>query len=252
MRIVFQKNLCRIAIFVLTTFFLICSCKPENAASRALKDATILAKQGDYEGALAKHVWFHDNALKAEPGYYGVRLSFALGEWIELGNVYPKALEKLKAIRDEKTARLSGDSGDPELFHDVEAINGYLGESAATVALFKKIDATRPAFASSVYHIAEVALVESGEYALARKYLGDPQKRLQSAIRNYREGLKYSKSGSRDGDASRHAFESNFADDIVRIVTVLRETGDKAGAKSIQAEALKTLDDGRMRNAFKE
>ena len=37
---------------------------------------------------------------------YGVRLSFALSYWEQLGEVYPPALTALKKTRDDKTALL--------------------------------------------------------------------------------------------------------------------------------------------------
>jgi|1185.fasta_scaffold1323455_1 hypothetical protein len=43
-----------------------------------------------------------------------------------------------------------------------------------------------------------------------------------------------------------------YTDEVLRIMTVLRETGDNAGAKNIQAEALKTLENSTIRNALKE
>src|SRR3954462_5851261 len=116
---------------ILVTLLCMCSCQMKDDAQRALDDAKRLTDQGDYEGALAKHVWFHDNALKVRPSYYGVRLSFALSDWIKLGKKYPKALEKLKSIRDEKTAKLLAGDSNRELFHDVESINQHLNEIVA-------------------------------------------------------------------------------------------------------------------------
>ena len=91
-------------LFILT--ILLVPAHAEDEAKRALDDAKSLADKGDYEAALAKHVWFHDNALAIRPSYYGVRLSFALSYWAELGEKYPKALETLRGIRDAKTAKL--------------------------------------------------------------------------------------------------------------------------------------------------
>jgi ribosomal protein S7 len=63
--------------------------------------------------------------------------------------------------------------------------------------------------------------------------------------------MKFAKT-SKSGDAPRRAFEGIFTDEVVRIITVLRETGDKTGAKKIQTEALKTLDNATIRNAVQE
>ena len=226
-----------------------CSCQPKDDGHLALDDARRLAGQGDYEGALAKHVWFHDNALTVRSSYYGVRLSFALSAWVELGKKYPKALEKLSSIRDEKTSRLLSGEAKKELFHDVESINQHLGETKSTVELFKRIEAVDPDFAGRIYDIASEALLQAREYALAKKYLGDPTNRLATAKRNLEEGMAFVKTG-KNGDATRRAFESIFTDEVVRLITLLKETDENAGARNIQTEALKTLDSDAIRNAI--
>lgn len=227
------------------------SCKNTDDARLALDDAKSLAEQGDYEGALAKHIWFHNNALKVSPSYYGVRLSFALSYWIELGKKYPKALERLKSIRDEKTSRLLAGEAKRDLFHDVESINQHLDEVAPTVELFKRIEAVNPRFASEVFDLADAALLQAREYELAKKYLGDPRKRLSAATRNFREGMIFAKS-SKSGDASRQAFERIYTNEVVRIIVILRETRDENVAKDIQADALKKLESSEIRNALKK
>src|SRR5436190_22278410 len=116
----------------------------EDKAGKALADARRLVQSGHYAAALEKHVWFHDHALAVEPSYYGVRLSFALRDWVELGRKYPPAMEKLQSIRDEKIALLSSGSREREVFHDVVSINEYLGQREKTVQLFNQFDAADP------------------------------------------------------------------------------------------------------------
>jgi len=225
------------------------SCHADDEAKRALDDARRLASQGDYEAALEKHVWFHNHALSIERSYYGVRLSFALSDWIQLGAKYPKALETLKEIRDTKTSKLVAGQGNRELFHDVESINERLGESAATVELFKRLETSDLAFAATLYDLADDALLEAHEFTLARKYLGNPAERLSAAQYFYTEGMQFANS-SPAHNASRQAVENIFAANVVRLMTVLNETGDKDGAKAIQAEALKTLENDSIRKAL--
>jgi tetratricopeptide (TPR) repeat protein len=234
---------------LLLLLLVMCSCDAKDQAESALDEARRLAAQGKFQEALEKHVWFHDHALEVRPSYYGVRLSYALSDWVELGKKYPKALETLKGIRDKKTSRLLAGEADRALFHDVESINDHLGESKATVDLFRKIEVARPGFAASVYDLADEALIAAGEYGLAKKYLGDPMTRLAKAKRRFDEGIQYAKM-SRSGDASRQAFESIFTDDIVRIITVLDKTGDSDKAREIQSKALAVLESPAIRNAI--
>ena len=229
----------------------LCACSPRDRAKDPLDQARQLASQGKFEEALQKHIWIHNHALELNPAYYGVRLSFALSDWIELGNKYPKALATLKEIRDKKTARLLAGDADSGLFHDVESINDHLKESRATVDLFKKLDDTQSGFAASVYDLADEALIAAGEYGLAKKYLGDPMNRFATAKQQFDEGMQFAKT-SRSGDASRKAFESIFTDEIVRIITVLDKTGDSDMAREVQSKALVVLDSPAIRNASKK
>jgi len=236
-------------MFSLLLLVFVCSCGTRDEAKDALCSARRLAAEGKFKQALEKHVWFHNHGLEADPSYYGVRLSFALADWIELGKKYPEALVTLKSIRDEKTSRLLAGEADRALFHDVESINDWLGESKATVDLFRKIEGIRPEFATSVYSLVDEALIEAGEYDLAKKHLGDPMTRFERAKHRFDKGIQYAKT-SRHGDASREALEHIFTNDIIRIITVLDKTGDSDKAREIQLKALTVFESPAIRNAI--
>jgi hypothetical protein len=97
---------------------------PDNPIpGRILDEAESDAANGRHKDALAKHVWFHRNALERAPAMYGVRLSFALSSWKELADEYPPALDAMKRVRDEaKTAILDGKAARRN-FHDLSALN---------------------------------------------------------------------------------------------------------------------------------
>lgn len=219
----------------------------KDEAGEAFHAARRLTAEGKYEQALEKQVWFHNHALESRPSYYGVRLSYSLSDWIKLGKKYPPALAKLRGIKDEKTARLLAGENNRELFNDVVSINDYLGESKATVGLFKKLEAVQPDFAASVYGLASEALVSAQEYDLAKKYLGDPIARLERAKRNFYDGMDSAKTS---GDACRRAFERIFTDEIVRIITVLDKTGSPEAAREFQSKALAILEVPAIRDAI--
>jgi tetratricopeptide (TPR) repeat protein len=233
-------------------FIIAMTANAQDEAVRAYSEARRLAKVGDYEGALAKHVWYHENALSIAPAQSGVRLSFALNDWIELGSKYPKALETLKGIRDSKMAKLVGGEASRQLFqdfHDVMAINRSLKETKATVELFKRMAGANPAVSAEVYILAVDSLLEAREFALAKKYLGDPFEKLEAARKIFELSLEFSKT-SGNPERSRQVFERMFTKTVVQILTILRETGDEETAKSIQAKALKSLDNETIRNAM--
>jgi hypothetical protein len=164
-----------------------------NQADDALEAAQKLACDGKYEEALQKHIWYHKHALELDQAQYGVRLSFALSYWIDLGKKYPPALKALREIRDGDATRLAAGEQNRELFNDVVAINEELGDSAATVDVFKKIESVQPMFASTVAQVADKSLFHAREYQLEKKYLGDPFVRFDDAKCRLDYGVQFAK-----------------------------------------------------------
>src|SRR5690349_12760080 len=163
---------------------------------KILYEAEADAKAGRYEDALAKHAWFHENALKLQPALSGVRLSFALLYWRQLGASYPPALDKLKSIRDKSAERVrnaeiptnapSDLSASHEDFNDFASINKELKESSKTKDLFLWLDTHKPVMAKNVFGLAEPSLIEAKEYSLCGRYL-EPDKSFERSRKQYRE-----------------------------------------------------------------
>ena len=105
-------------------------------AHDVLERARTARLEGRYEDALRDHLWFHENALAVEPGLAGVRLSFALRDWIYLAEQFPLARRALQGLRDRDTERMLNGGESRELFRDIVAINSALGEERATQDLF--------------------------------------------------------------------------------------------------------------------
>jgi tRNA A-37 threonylcarbamoyl transferase component Bud32 len=153
------------------------------------QEAQELTGKGQYEEALQRHIWYHNHALQYGTGQTGVRLSFALADWAELGRRYPKAKQALIEIRDRDTQEFAEGRGYFDLFMDVHSLNQYLGEDEATYSLFKRIEQSDPPLARQCFGVSEDLLVSHGEYDLCQGYIGDPQTAFES-IRQSREHLK--------------------------------------------------------------
>lgn len=212
---------------------------------KILNEAKSDAKAGRYEDALAKHVWFHENALKLEPALYGVRLSFALGYWIELGAAYPPALEKLKSIHDQAADRVRESDQVREPFHDFESINKTLKESAKTKDLFLWLDSHKPQLAKSVFDLAEPALIDAKEYSLCGRYL-EADKSFERSRKQYHE-MKEMAQNPAHGEHLREFAEKNFANQTTTLVALLVANNRKTDADRIAAEALKERNDPTFR-----
>ena len=208
-----------------------------------LREAHEDAIAGRYADALEKQLWFHREALKQDSGFYGVRLSFALFQWKELGAKYPPALDALRAIRDESAEQVKRSPKSFPQFSDVSAINGVLGEVDKTAELFAWVDENRPDFAKQLYFLAQRSLVVAKKYALCGKYLSGPADtdRITGMYRMNR-GMER-QAGSKFADYARNSFTNSAA----TLVALLAVNGRQAEADTARAEFLKEISDESFR-----
>jgi hypothetical protein len=121
---------------------------PENPDPTAiLREAEGDTRAKRYDRALAKHVWYHDHALKFDQGQTGVRLSFALSSWLTLAEQYPPALVMLRQARDAagQQAVAGGERlGAFAAFQEFAALNDTLDDRAFHGALDKALEGMFP------------------------------------------------------------------------------------------------------------
>jgi hypothetical protein len=237
---------------------------------KILSTAQSLTDEGSYEDALQHYLWYFDHS-RSDGGQRGVRLSFALSDWIELGRRYPKAKQALIEIRDADTSQFSK-GGYADLFQEVSGINKYLSQEDATLALFKTIEQRDPALAGQCYPWVQDLLVQKGEYEKCLRYIGDPQGAFER-IRDSRERMK----SWEDQQADRRekmqkrfqvmaktnsAFlippaipappkfaDNNFVGQTRQLIEILVGAGRKADAEKIRDQALAVVDDDRLKAA---
>lgn len=207
---------------------------PDNPDPQAiLWEAKTDAQAGRHEVALAKHIWYHDNALALQPAQSAVRLSFALSHWLELGEVYPPALVKMKQVRDDVEKRIR-DKDQVRVkfadFHEFVAFNRTLREEQRTVDTFMWLDETNHEDAKRVFHVADPALIKLKEYKLCGKFI-DSDDDIKRIGENYERGLKLAI--DRFGDQHREFAEKKFLNASTTLVALLVQN-------DLQAEAEKT------------
>lgn len=215
-------------------------------AAKALTDARQFRKDGEFAKALERHEWFHANALEINPGYYGMRLSFALSDWMVLASQYPPALESLKRVRDEGTKKLEDGQGDAGLFHDVITINGKLSEDAASIALFKKLDATQPELANKCFRMISTVLIDKGELELFDKQAGDPKVFLAREIDAYKLGVEKLSNDPRAKQGIEH-FRQKLINVTLTLAKIATEKGNAALATELKETANKVVPDPRLK-----
>jgi hypothetical protein len=221
-----------------------------NDPQTVLDEARELADQGRYEEALQRHIWFHQHALAHDRAWYGVRLSFALSNWVQLGTQYPPARQALIDIRDRTAAVARAGDWSRELFHDVTAINEYLGEPGETGALFLDLHRVDPSRAERFYRDAEAGLVARGLYAVCAAHLPDPLRRLDELRANRRGMLSAVGLPTDHAGGFRRLVEQQFAEEVGRLLVILTAVGEIDEAEQVRASALAETESADAREAI--
>jgi len=227
---------------------------PQNPnPSEIFKEAKADAAAGKYADALAKHVWFHQNALKYDEGLYGVRLSYALDDWVELGAKYPPALKKLRSIRDGAAEKVRVGKDIREPFNDFESINEALKENNQTKDLFVWLDATNPIAAKEVYDLAQPALIQAKEYKLCGKYI-DMAKTFDQILYRYNTAIRVAgdKQVVEQKQALINLAEQSYSEDSATLVALLVLNERMGDANWVADEALKWLNKPELKKELEE
>jgi hypothetical protein len=224
---------------------------PENPDPQAiLWEAKADAQAGRYEVALAKQLWYHENALTLQPSQSGVRLSFALSHWLELGESYPPALEKMKQVRDDTEKRIR-DKDQVRVrfvdFHDFVALNRTLREEQRTAETFRWLDETDEEDARRVFDVAQPALIKQKAYELCGKYI-DPERDLSRIGESYTMGLKLA--SEKFGEPHREFTEKKFVNATTTLVAILVQNDRKPDAEVAAEEAKKFVKDVKLQKTF--
>jgi hypothetical protein len=214
-----------------------------------LEAAMNAARQGDYEGALREHLWFHEHALEHDPAYYGVRLSFALGAWARLAKAHPPARDALIQVRDATARRLLRGEGGLRAFDEVEAINSELGDRRATYELFRQLREMQPGVADACADLAWETAADFDDFVLARACVGDPSERLRAWADELNEDISLIRAELPGSRAElEDEFITTFAERVALLLRVLAGIGEAAGAPVLRAKVLDAVEDPAVRD----
>lgn len=222
-----------------------------QTAHDRLHAAELMALQGRHAEALREFIWFHEHALEESPALCGVRLSFALGYWTELGKVYPPARQALEAQRDKHLAALLDGSGGKAAFHDIASINDHLGCLDQTYQVFLALLARDPDTAQACSRRAMEAIIAAGDVALAARYLPDPERSVRAAS-NYLNWEVANRGRRRFTAAPRiKTFIDIYAEDVKQVLTVLEGCGRHEEARRIAQLATDLIPATTIRRAVR-
>jgi hypothetical protein len=193
---------------------------------------------GRYKEALDDFIWFHENALQHDRAYYGVRLSFALGNWKDLADVYPPAKKALESARSRAVASLRAGIGDRYLFHDIVSINRELGKVRETYNLFREIWNKQPDLAKQCRDLAVEAIVEVGDFELASKCLPHPESYLLWLSDRLNEDLERKGVPRRTALRRREAYVRNYCSDVQTALRILKGLKNYGAARAFREWAI--------------
>jgi hypothetical protein len=215
-----------------------------------LDEARAAAAAGRYEDALQLHVKFHNHALEYLPSLYGVRLSFALGYWVEFSNVYPEAGRVLYEIRDRKALAIVNGEGNREIFHDVVAINRALCCESDTHDLFLMLNEANPVFAAECMQLALPAIVKAGNLDLAYRIMPSAEEKVRSLSFRLNEHIVEIESCSQP-KLRLGAYIHNYTKDVQLMIDVLAGVGRKDQAGRIKDLSINLIDSMSAREAVR-
>jgi hypothetical protein len=214
----------------------------EDDPRQVLRAAREFAARGEYADALREYLWFHHNALAHDQALYGVRLSYAIYEWADLGEVFPPARTAMESLRDEKVKALRAEPLDFARFHDVTAINAALGHQDQTAALFAEFAKGDREFAGRCFSLALPALIHTRNFSLARSFLLCPKKLLEDQVEILTRCMGYEEFAE-----SRDAFINIYVRSVEGLLSVLRGVGEIEEASQIAMSAVESIVDPEIR-----
>jgi hypothetical protein len=188
-----------------------------------------------YDDALAKHLWLFHQGAKVEPRWAPARTSFAMGDWAHLAVKFPPAMEALKRERDSAEANVKEGKEVVRSFEDFAAINRELDEPGPTTALFLWLEARDERLAKAVSRSAQHALLQSGNYQAAAKYV-DANAAMSQIVR-MRSGMVAGMPKDADEEFRKSARDT-YAREAGRIVAMVAANGRRVHAKALHEQAV--------------
>jgi hypothetical protein len=204
---------------------------------QVLEDAREAARRGAHAEASEKYLWFYHHALEHRPSLTGVRLSYAISEWVELGNAYPPAMEALELIQSNNLRLLKGGSCERLRFHDFASINRYLGRFELTTSLFAELAEHQPEFAQTCFRAALPALIRTRSFVLARRFISSPNGQLDSHLAQLATVLNTRQRTDDD------VLIGVFATHLRRYLSIFEGLGANEDANFYQGKAIEALTD---------
>ena len=216
-------------------------------ARERLTNARACIVDGRYPEALRDLLWFHNNALAESASWSGVRRSYALDDWVRLGQVYPPALTAIQGVRDIKaTALLRGESN-RSAFRDIVAIDEYLNATSKTYELYLELMRGHPELAKACAQDALWSIVSAKDYQLAAQLTPDPESIIRSKSAELNQNVRLIKCESYSRAPTRWSYVCNHVEDIQELLKIKVGIGQHAEAARLKSLAIALIESPSLR-----
>ncbi|NVM78647.1 hypothetical protein FHW83_004477 [Duganella sp. SG902] len=183
--------------------------------------------EGHFEAALREYRALFDDAEAAS-----LRLSYILAAWAKLAEEYLPAHHALVDLRNRLTNELPSA---PQLFHDIRIINDKLGDLQNTYHLFQTLPEAQ---AQQNARAALPSIMACGDYALARRYLPQPEHHLALAAMQLNELKNNINVLTNEGMADMLAEVFNYTTEVALVLDLLNGCGDTDAAAIARQQAV--------------
>lgn len=177
--------------------------------------------------------------------------SHLLSMWGKLAERHAPARAALVRERDRLAALLLDGPADRALFRQIASVDDSLGDAAHLRRLFLQVLERDAAQASAYAHAAMPALIEAGDFALAERFLPDPERVVRSESEHLNREFASRRRRAYTAAPRIPASIHNYAAEIGKIVTVLEGRGRGADARRILAMAIDAIPATTIRRAVR-
>lgn len=203
-----------------------------------------MTRQGKYKEALDRFIWF--NAQK-DTEMAGVRRSFGLAYWEELGEVYPPAMAALVKNRDDKTQKIIAEGNSKDDFADVVALNKTLKENNKSIDLFEIVSRKYPILAKDACYYVLDNLIESKRYDLIQTNVVNPVDQYKIIESKYSKAFQ--DIGNSDKSLKEYT-EDSFVEKSLALIQYCLAINDNKSANEIQSQSFRIVPDKRILHAL--
>ena len=234
-------------ILTLLAIFLISNIAYAEVDLEYLQNIDKLVSEKKYQQALEAHQYFFEESKKSS-GMGGVRVSFALASWAQLGSVYPPALIALSKISEEHKFLILSGKGTFYIFQEYQSINSYIGKNNETLETFLTADKKFPSQATEYYLSAKELLIAEKKFDIIKKYANDPIYEYES-IRNDRE-RSLSQLRKKSTGYNIASINSEFEAKVKTLINVTLKIGLQEEAEEIKRRSESYMNGNLLRKYY--